>query len=171
MKPIIIVTFACLCWQTTADVTAQTLEDVARGARTGDTVIVTGVDGHRTKAKFLTVSPESIRILTAAPRDVPVDQVVRVERLGDGTGDGFRKGAIVGAIVGAASLVQGGPDMPYGLLVIPTGAIEFGLFGLLFDWMHVARTTLYDAPARKTTIKMVPLVEKGKRGVGLTVGF
>jgi hypothetical protein len=170
MKPTIIVKLACLCWLTAADVTAQTLEDVARGARTGDTVIVTDANGDRTKAKLLAVSPESIRILTDAPRDVPVDRVVRVERLGDGTGDGFKKGAIVGLVVGTAGLAEGG-DLPYSLLKIPTGAIEFGLIGLLLDWMHVARTTLYEAPARKTSVGVTPLVERGRRGVALSVRF
>src|SRR6188474_606076 len=82
---------------------AQTLDDAVRLAKPDDTVIVTDADGRTVQGQLVSISPESIRILTPAAVVIPADRVSRIDKLGDPVRDGFRKGAIAGAAIGAVN--------------------------------------------------------------------
>ena len=146
------------------------MADAVRLARLDDTVFITDVDGRTVKGQLVSISPESIRLMTPGAVVIPADRVSRIDKLGDPVRDGFRKGAIAGALfgaVGAATL--DGKDW---ILVFPkiwTGAFEFGLFGMLFDWLHKSRTTLYRAPA--AVVSITPLGAPGSRGLAMSWRF
>jgi len=150
---------------------AQTLDDAVRLARPDDTVFITDADGRTVKGQLVSISPESIRILTPAAVVIPADRVSRIDKLGDPVRDGFRKGAIAGAAIGAvnAAVMLRQKDLILFLPKVWTGAIEFGLLGMLFDWLHSSRTTLYRAPAKSVSI--VPLAARGSHGLAVSWRF
>ena len=148
---------------------AQTLDDAVRRARPDDTVFITDVDGRTVKGQLVSISSESIRLLTPSAVVIPSDRVSRIDKLGDPIRDGFRKGAIAGAVFGAfgAGATLEGKDW---ILVFPkvwTGAVEIGLLGMLFDWLHKSRTTLY----RATSVSITPLSAPGGHGLALSWRF
>jgi hypothetical protein len=53
-----------------------------------------------------------------------------------------------------------------------TGAIEFGLLGMLFDWLHTSRTTLYRVPDKSLSVSMAPLLAlRGSHGLSVSLRF
>jgi hypothetical protein len=52
-----------------------------------------------------------------------------------------------------------------------TGAVELGLFGMLFDWMHKSRTTIYRAPPTSMSVTMAPLTAGGSHGLAVSWKF
>jgi hypothetical protein len=150
---------------------AQALGDAVRLARPDDTVFITDVDGRTVKGQLVSISSESIRFLTPAAVVIPADRVARIDKLGDPIRDGFRKGAIAGALFGA---VAAGATLERKdwILFFPkvwTGALELGLLGMLFDWLHKSRTTLYRASA--AAVSITPLGALGSRGLAVSWRF
>jgi len=160
-----------ICALGTPAASAQTLDDAVRLAKPDDIVFVTDVDGRTVKGQLVSISPESIRLLTPAAVVIPVDRLSRIDKLGDPIRDGFRKGAIAGAAIGAvsAAAMLERKDLILFLPKVWTGAVEFGLFGMLFDWLHKSRTTLYRAPA--TTVSIAPMVARGSHGLAVSWRF
>ena len=150
---------------------AQTLDDAVRRARPDDTVFITDVDGRTVKGQLVSISLESIRLLTPAAVVVPANRVRRIDKLGDPIRDGFRKGAIAGAAIGAvnASATLERKDLILLLPKVWTGAIEFGLLGMLFDWLHTGRTTLYRAPP--ASVSIAPLAARDSHGLAVSWRF
>lgn len=157
---------ACMLGPTAAS--AQTADDTAQRARTGDTIFVTDLAGQTSRARLVSISTDSVRVLSPAARDIPLDQLLRIDKLGDPLRDGFLRGAVVGGAVGAfAALTQG--DFPYSLLKVTTGMAEFALIGGLVDWLHRGHTTIYRAPEKSVTV--APVIAPGRRGLALSVTF
>jgi hypothetical protein len=154
-------------------VSGQTLDDAARMAKPDDFVFITDVEGRTVKGRLLSISSASIQLLTPAAVVIPADQVSQIDRLGDPIRDGFRKGAIVGAGFGAlgAGATLERKDWVLFFPKVWTGAIEFGLLGMLFDWLHKSRTTLYRAPDKSLSVRMAPLEERGSHGLSVSLRF
>jgi hypothetical protein len=149
---------------------AQTLDDARRRVQPGDTVLVTDLTGRTTKARLVSISADSIRVLSPAARDIPTDEVLRIDTIGDPLKNGFVRGAAVGAVVGLfGALTQG--DLPYSFLKINTGMAEFALIGGLVDWLHKGHTTIYRAPAATPSVTVAPLIAPGRHGFALSVTF
>ena len=167
----IVMLLALTCGLGIPAASAQALGNAVSLARPGDTMFITDVDGRTVKGQLDSISPESIRLLTPAAVVIPADRVTRIDKLGDPIRDGFRRGAIAGALFGA---VDAGAtlDRKDWILVFPkiwTGALEFGLFGMLFDWVHKSRTTLYRAPG--TSVSIAPLTAAGSHGLAVSWRF
>jgi hypothetical protein len=150
---------------------AQTLDDAVRLVRPDDIVFITDDDGRTVKGQLVSISPESVRILTPTAVVIPSALISRIDRRGDPIRDGFRNGAIVGAAFGAlnAAAMLERKDLILFLPKVWTGAIEFGLLGMLFDWLHTGRTTLYRAPAKSVSI--APLAARGSHGLAVSWRF
>jgi hypothetical protein len=150
---------------------AQTLDDAVRGVRPDDIVFITDVDGRTVKGQLVSISPASLSILTPSAVVIPSERVSRIDRLGDPIRDGFRTGAIAGALFGAvnAAATLERKDLILFFPKVWTGALEFGLFGMLFDWLHKSRTTVYRASP--SSLSIAPLAARGSHGLAVAWRF
>jgi hypothetical protein len=150
---------------------AQTLDDAVRLAKPDDIVFITDVDGRTVKGQLVSISPASLSILTPIAVVIPSERVSRIDKIGDPIRDGFRRGAIAGALFGAvnASATLERKDWILFFPKVWTGAIELGLFGMLFDWLHKGRTTLYRASPGSLSI--APLAARGSHGLAVAWRF
>jgi hypothetical protein len=168
MKPLTaLLALACALGASAAS--AQTLDDAARRARPGDTVFVTDLAGRTTKARLVSISVASIRLMSPAALDIPTDQVSRIDKLGDPVRDGLVRGAAAGVVVGALAAATG--DLPFSLLRINTTVVELGLIGVFVDWLHKSRATIYRAPGTPASVTVAPLIAPGRHGLALSVKF
>lgn len=96
---------------------------------------------------LISLSDTSIAILMASgPRDIPHDDVARIERRGDGTLDGAVRGA---SILGGLCVLNCGQGVRNGShwaqAVLANAAIG-AVIGWWFDFRHVGRTSIYSRP-------------------------
>jgi hypothetical protein len=145
------------------------LADASRRIAWGDTVVVTDRTGRTTRGTLLVLSATSIKLACPAVREIPIDQILRIDKRGDSLSDGFKRGAIAGAALGVFRALQ--VKGPYGLMNIHTQAIEFGLLGLLVDAIHRGRTTVYRAPGNSAGLTVAPLGGRGRHGMAVSLKF
>lgn len=151
--------------------TAQTLDDAVRRVKPDDIVFITDVDGRTVKGQLVSISPTSLSILTPTAVVISSDRVSRIDKQGDPIRDGFRTGATAGALFGAvmAGATLNGKDWILFFPKVWTGAIEFGLFGMLFDWLHKGRTTLYRGSP--SSLSIAPVATRGSPGLAVSWRF
>lgn len=160
-------------WPT--DAGAQTaspdIADLQRQLRAGDAVTVRLLNGTSVDGRLDAVSASQLSVTAAGTRrDIPTDQIARVDRR--------RNGILLGAIIGAAAGVPFGVFMSTwfhneggneaAAFLLPVGA---GLgAGIAIDAALVRPRTVFERvpPARA---HLFPLLGHGRRGVGLTVAF
>lgn len=126
----------------TSPAPAQTVEPIAEP---GTQVFVALDDGGTVLAgSLVSLSDKSLAILmTSGPRDIPYDDVVRIERRGDRTFDGAVRGA---SILGGLCVLNCGQGLnnsgQWPMAVLANAAVG-AVIGWWFDRAHVGRTVIY----------------------------
>lgn len=135
-------------------------------ARAGDRVWVTRASGATIGGTLGTLAPSSITVNGEA---IPYEPGLKIAREGDRLLNGF----IIGAAIGAASAATIGAeaclDSPLWHCAVG-GALGFGAFGALIDWLHKGRTQIFEAP-RGSTVGLVPSFGSERKAVGLVLSF
>lgn len=126
---------------------AEELSDFGRLQRVvNEEVYVTDTTGVERRLRLVDAGSDAVRLLVAQQTiALARDEVVRIERVHDGSTDGAVKGAIIGGLAGLAfaQAVEGGARH------VLRGALMYGSVGFLFDRANVARQTVYRAPATR----------------------
>jgi hypothetical protein len=129
---------------------AQTLDDMARKVRPGQTVVVTDTSGARIHGRLLDVSPSEMVVDADGTRRVEASAIAKVQRT-DSVWNGLLIGAAAGGVVamlgisetrGSDSVYVWGYGMSWAL---PAAGATVGA---LLD--KAVTATIYVAPARTT---------------------
>lgn len=101
------------------------------------------------EGSLLDLSAESVTLVTGGVEwRYPLDQVTRIQRLGDRSYDGAVRGALIGAVCILTSAQGARNDRHLRQLVFTNVAVAAAL-GWVLDRVHVGRTTLYDQRAAR----------------------
>lgn len=99
------------------------------------------------EGSLLDLSAESVTLVTGGGEwRYPLDQVTRIQRLGDRSHDGAIRGALIGAVCILTCAQGARNDRHLRQLVFTNVAIAAAL-GWVLDRVHVGRTTLYEKRA------------------------
>jgi len=155
---------------------ADSLTDVQRLIKIGDTIYVTNTAGATIKGTLAGLSDSALQLqvvrdsgvpLTLPERDVNNIAVKRSDSLWNGMLIGFAVGSVPVALLGLGCVCTAedvaGAAGGYGAIGLLTG--------LLIDTLNKETATIYVQPQRSSGIRISPLLSKSAAGVRMSVGF
>lgn len=142
-----IIAFAFSMAATAMGASAQTFDGT--GLKVGDSVEIT-TDAKVVRGKFRGISQKTIVVDRLS---LPLDQLVKVEVVGDPIWNGTLMGAAVGAVAGAV-VSRGGCASGATAGCIAKPSLVFGALAAWMDFMRIRRSTVY--PPSKKTVEVIP---------------
>jgi hypothetical protein len=160
-----------------AQVPAQSIDQLKVAVGEGQKITITDRAGHETSGRLVKIAEDTLSLQVQ-------DETVRWEladirriqkREADPLGNGILIGALVGAGVSggmlayACSIFEGcGPGE---LTFVALWSAFGGGLGALVDAAHATNRTVYEAPARRTAMDIVPIVTPDARALAVRVTF
>jgi len=166
-----------------AEAVARSLGELGRRLKPGQKVHVLERSGRITEGVVTELTESSLTLYSGENRTLAADDVLLVDREGDSVKNGIVVGAVSGAVMGVLVMLSSkslseeqkiADDCPEcaSPSIVAVATAEGAALGWLIDALRKGRTHLYEAPlSRTTSVKVTPLVDKGRRGLAVTVGF
>jgi hypothetical protein len=141
-----------------------TADSLAGKLKSGDTVYVLDTASREITGVFGKVSDSTLTLMVNGElREYALADIRQVTRRG---GDPLWNGILVGALIGGVGSGTASQNVALGI----SGAILYGGVGAVIDKLIDGRVLVYRA-ARQTSIAIVPLVDRNRRGVRVSVRF
>jgi hypothetical protein len=168
---VLLCAIGCALAISTATATAQTAPDFSTlRLKVGDTIYVTDTaTGVEVSGPLKTFAPAQLSIDGYVFTPVPG---LRIDRPGDPIWDGaligFGVGALLGTTVGAEACLHRSEWH-----CVAEGGLTYALFGAFIDFVHKGRGTIYRGSSGSLgkSVRLVPEVGSGRKGVALAIGF
>jgi hypothetical protein len=168
-------------WGTRADAqaVASSFDQLTVLVKPGDRITVTDATGAQADGRIGSLTRDVLTFVTpAGPRDLHEADVAQIRQR---RGDSLRNGAIIGAVAGTAYyatvlalLYDGdggdlllGPAITAGVVMAGVGAAA----GAGIDALIARRQVIYRKPGGGTTLRVAPVVGRGRRGIAVAVTF
>jgi len=159
--------FAIVLPFTAVPASAQT-DFTSLNARPGDTVFVTRASGATIRGPLGAISPASI---TVNQETVAYEPGLKIAREGDRLLNGIIIGAAIGVASGLTIAAEACLDTPLWHCAVG-GAIGYGAFGALVDWLHKGRTTIFEAPrSGRPGVRLVPALGPERQKIDVVLSF
>jgi hypothetical protein len=161
-----------MCFVAWSDIAAaQTAQDFSRlPIKVGDRIYVTEAEtGVEISGPLKTIRPGALALdgYTFTP-----ESTLRIERPGDPLWDGaligWGVGALLGATVGAEACLHRSEWH-----CVVEGGMGYALIGVVIDFAHKGRRTIYKGPAseRGRAVHLVPEIGPARKTIAIAVGF
>ena len=154
-----------------AQTPSASFDDLRAILKDGQTVVVTDTAGQRIKGKLRDVSssPPSLVLAGPAPRTFPASSIAEVRKT-----EGVLNGALIGAGIGTGLALWDyliDPSEP-GNGVIFVVSIGLGTaIGAGIDALRDGGRVVYRSGMPKRSVTFVPIAQRGRRGVQVSVRF
>jgi len=127
-------------------------------------VYVRGTDGVELRGQLVDFGPATVSLFVeGVRRELPIDDIERIQRRGDSVRNGALIGAGLAAILSAIAIADVGSDVvPFAI----GATIGYGLLGAGIDALIPGKTTIYAKPARAPSL---PVARRA--GLSVKIGF
>lgn len=174
--------FLLLCGggaQVEAQGIVSSFDQLAVLVKPGDKISVVDVSGRETEGRIGTLSRDAMTLVTeAGPRVLGEADVAKIRQR---RGDSLRNGAIIGAVAATAYFLTAAAllsDSDGGEVIVGTAVAGGVLFagmgaaaGAGIDALIARRQVIYQKPAGRSRVGVLPMFRHGRRGAAVSVTF
>ena len=150
----------------------RSFDESGRRLHPGDTIFVTTREGNETRGTLVRLTSTSLVISVGrGEREILAVHIQSIEKRGDPLWNGALIGAgLFGVIAALPAAIVGCDGCRGGVAGVVLEGVAIGAaFGMLVDWLHQGRTPIYRAPP--ATVRVLPVLDPGRRGVMLSIQF